>query len=35
MHSKSSNIETMINDEADKVIKDLHLKIDVKIIWNQ
>ena len=24
MHSKSDNIETMISDEADKVIKELH-----------
>ena len=23
MHSKSDNIETMINDEADEIIKDL------------
>ena len=34
MHSKSDNIEIMINDEADEVIKELliHLKIDIKII---
>ena len=32
MHSKSSNIEIMISDEADKVIKNflIHLKIDTK-----
>ena len=36
MHSKSDNIEIMINDETDKVIKQLfmYLKIDSKIIWN-
>ena len=36
MHSKSDNIEIMINDEADEVIKSLiiHSKIDIKIIWN-
>ena len=35
MHSKSDNIEIMINDEADKVIKKPllnHLKTDIKII---
>ena len=37
MHSKSDNIEIMINDEADEVVKELFdsLKIDIKIIWNQ
>ena len=37
MHSKSDNTEIMINAEADEVIKDLliHLKIDIKINWNQ
>ena len=37
MHSKSGNIDIMINDEADEVIKELFLslKIDIKIIWNQ
>ena len=37
MHSKSDNTEIMINGEADEVIKDLliHLKIDIKINWNQ
>ena len=37
MHSKSDNIEIMINDEADEFRKDflIHLKIDIKIIWNQ
>ena len=34
MHSKSDNMEIMIGDEADEVIKILliHLKIDIKII---
>ena len=34
MHSKSDNIEIMISDEADEVIKNflVHLKIDIKII---
>ena len=37
MHSKSHNIEIMINDEADEVIKELFdsLKIGIKIIKNQ
>ena len=37
MHSKSHNIETMINDEADEVIKELldSLKIGIKSIWDQ
>ena len=37
MHSKSNNIEIIINDEADEVIKELFdsLKIDIKVIWNQ
>ena len=37
MHSKSDNIETMINDESDEVMKDflVHLKTDIKIIQNQ
>ena len=36
MHSKSDNVEIMINDEADEVTKKLFdlLKIDIKIIWN-
>ena len=36
MHSKSDKIEIMINDEANKVIKNLliHSKIDIKIIRN-
>ena len=36
MHSKSDNIENMINDEANEVIKNLLIqsKIDIKIIWN-
>ena len=34
MYSKSDNIEIMINEEADDVIKELlvHLKIDIKMI---
>ena len=34
MHSKSDNIEIMISNEADEVIKNflVHLKIDIKII---
>ena len=32
MHSKSDNIEIMINDEADELIKQLHLEIDIKMI---
>ena len=37
MDSKSNNIEIIINDEADEVIKELFdsLKIDIKVIWNQ
>ena len=36
MHSKRDNIEIMINDKADGVIKELFtsLKIDIKIISN-
>ena len=36
MHSKSDNIENMINDEANEVIKNhlIHSKIGIKIIWN-
>ena len=36
MHSKSDNIENMINDEANEVIKNLLIqsKIEIKIIWN-
>ena len=35
MHSKCENIEIMITDEADEVIKNclIHLKIDIKITW--
>ena len=33
MHSKSDNIEIMINDKPDKPFL-IHLKIDIKIIWN-
>ena len=34
MHSKSGNMEIMINDKADKVIEEflIHLKIDIRII---
>ena len=34
MHSKTDNIETMINDEVDEVIEKLFesLKIDIKLI---
>ena len=35
MNSESDNIEIMISDEADEVIKKdflIHLKIDIKII---
>ena len=37
MHSKSDNIEIAINGEADQVVQELliHLKIDIKMIWNQ
>ena len=37
MHSKNNNIEIMINDEVDEVMKEflIHLKIDIKIIWNR
>ena len=36
MHSKSDNIEIMINYEADEVIKNflIQLKSDTKIVWN-
>ena len=34
MHSKSDNIEIMMNDEADQVMKEMSdsLKIDIKVI---
>ena len=37
MHSKSHNIEFMINDGADKIIKEISdsLKIEIKVIQNQ
>ena len=37
MHAKSENIETMISDEAVKVIKNflIYLKINMKIIYSQ
>ena len=36
MRSKSDNIEILINDEADKVIKELlnRSKNDIKVVWN-
>ena len=35
MHSKSDNIEIVMNDEADEVIEELFesLKKDIKISW--
>ena len=38
MHSKSDNIEIIINDEANEVIEKhflIHSKIDIKITWNR
>ena len=37
MHSKSYNIEIMINDDGDQAIKELldSLKIDIKIIYSE
>ena len=37
MHSKNENVEIIINDEADELIKERSdsLKIDIKTIWNQ
>ena len=37
MHLKRDNIEIMINEEADDVIKELliHLKMDIKMIQNR
>ena len=37
MHSKSDNIEIMISDKVNEVIKHflIHLKIDIKIIYNR
>ena len=41
MRSKSDNIEIMINDEADEIIKELFKSLkkiqkkQIKIIWNQ
>ena len=37
MDSKRDNIETMIANKADELIKELFdsLKIDIRIIWNQ
>ena len=36
MNSRSENMEIMIHDEANNVIKNLliYSKIDIKIIWN-
>ena len=36
MHSKSDHIEIIINDEAMNLQRNfsIHLKIDIKIIWN-
>ena len=36
MHSKSDNVEIMIKDEANELMKNLliYSKIDIKIIWN-
>ena len=35
MHSKSDNIEIMVSDEADEVMKNflIHVKVDIKIIY--
>ena len=35
MHSKSDNIEIMVSDEADEVIKNflIHVKVYIKIIY--
>ena len=35
MHSKSDNLEIMINDEADEVIKELFDLLNVKTLWNR
>ena len=37
MHSKSDNIEIVINEEADEIIEELFdsLKTDIKIIQNR
>ena len=37
IHWKSDNIQVMITDEADEVIKNnlMHLKLGIKIIFNQ
>ena len=36
MYLKSDNIEIMINDEVDEVMKELfyYLRINIKMIWN-
>ena len=36
-HSKRDNVEIMMNDEVDEVIKELFdsLKNDTKIVWNR
>ena len=37
MHSKTDNIEIMISDEADEVIRNflIHSKLNIQIIYNQ
>ena len=37
MHSKNDNLETMMNDEIDEVVKELsiHSKTDIKVDWNK
>ena len=37
MHSKNDNIDIILSDEVDDVIKNffIHLKIDIKIICNR
>ena len=37
IHWKSDNIQVMITDEADEIIKNdlMHLKLGIKIIFNQ
>ena len=37
MHSKNDNLETMMNDEVDEVVKELSIlpKTDIKVDWNK
>ena len=37
MHSKNDNLETMMNDEVDEVVKELSIlsKTDIKLDWNK